>query len=83
MSAPSSSPSLEQEIAGSDKLAAPERTKLHARLSTKRGLARFLRSTAQGLLRINRRAVSAEAHVDGKYLEPSPAPPAPANNAPS
>jgi transposase len=59
---------LEQEIAGSDKLAAPERSKLHARLSAKRGLARFLRTTTTGLLRIDRAAVSAEAHLDGKYL---------------
>jgi len=59
---------LEAQIAGSDKLTPDERVKLHARVKTKRGLARFLRSTASGLLRIDRAAVSAEAHLDGKYL---------------
>jgi transposase len=59
---------LEQQIAGSDKLNADDRAKLHARVKTKRGLARFLRTTATGLLRIDRGAVSAEEHLDGKYL---------------
>jgi hypothetical protein len=57
-----------EQITGSDKLTPDERTSLHARVKTKRGLARFLRTTATGLLRINRPAVSAEAHLDGKYL---------------
>jgi transposase len=59
---------LEAQIAASDKLAPDDRAKLHARVKTKRGLARFLRTTASGLLRIDRGAVSAEAHLDGKYL---------------
>jgi transposase len=59
---------LEAQIAGSDKLEAEERVKLHARVKTKRGLARFLRTTSTGLLRIDRAGVSAEAHLDGKYL---------------
>jgi transposase len=59
---------LEAQIAGSDKLAPEDRVKLHARVKTKRGLARFLRTTPGGLLRIDRAAVSAEAHLDGKYL---------------
>ncbi len=37
-------------------------------MKTKRGLARFLRTTADGLLRVDRAAVSVEAHLDGKYL---------------
>ncbi len=59
---------LEAQITGSDKLKVDERAKLHARLKTKRGLARFLRTTASGLLRIDRNAINAEAHLDGKYL---------------
>jgi transposase len=59
---------LKTQIAGSDKLAPEDRVKLHARVKTKRGLARFLRATPTGLLRIDRGAVSAEEHLDGKYL---------------
>jgi len=59
---------LQAQIAGSDKLTADKRAKLHARVKTKRGLARFLRTTSTGLLRVDRGAVSAEAHLDGKYL---------------
>ena len=55
-------------IKGSDSLSADQRAKLHARLCTKRGLKRFLRTTKNGLLRIDRAAVSAEAHLDGKFL---------------
>ena len=55
-------------IEGSDSLSADQRAKLHARLGTKRGLKRFLRTTKNGLLRIDRGAVSAEAHLDGKFL---------------
>jgi transposase len=59
---------LQAQIADSDTLTPDERAKLRGRLSTKRGLARFLRTTPGGLLRIDRAAVSAEAHLDGKYL---------------
>jgi transposase len=59
---------LEQAIAGSDTLTAEERQKLHGRLSTKRGLKRFLRTTKNGLLRIDRGAVKTEEHLDGKFL---------------
>ncbi len=59
---------LEQTIDGSDKLSAEERHKLHGRLQTKRGLKRFIRTTKSGLLRIDRAAVSAEEHLDGKFL---------------
>ena len=59
---------LEQAIQGSDELPAAERAKLAGELSAKRGLKRFLRQTKTGLLRIDRAAVAAEAHLDGKFL---------------
>ena len=59
---------LTEAIEDSDRLSATERDKLRGELSTKRGLKRFLRTTKTGLLRIDRAAVAAEAHLDGKYL---------------
>ena len=59
---------LEDAIKGSDQLPAAERSKLAGRLQAKRGLKRFLRQTSGGLLRIDRAAVRAEAHLDGKFL---------------
>jgi hypothetical protein len=59
---------LSDQIADSDRLTAAERDKLTGELSAKRGLKRFLRTTKSGLLRIDRAAVSSEAHLDGKYL---------------
>jgi Transposase DDE domain len=59
---------LEHEIDGSDRLTATERAKLAARLQAKRGLKRLLRQTPGGLLRIDRAAVRADAHLDGKFL---------------
>jgi len=59
---------LEDAIKGSDQLPAAERSKLAARLQAKRGLKRLLRQTSGGLLRIDRAAVRAEAHLDGKFL---------------
>ncbi|MCA1678271.1 MAG: IS1634 family transposase [Actinobacteria bacterium] len=59
---------LADAIAGSDRLTAPERDKLSGELQAKRGLKRFLRTTKTGLLRIDRAAVAAEMHLDGKYL---------------
>jgi len=59
---------LEDAIADSDQLTPDERAKLAARLAAKRGLKRFLRQTAGGLLRIDRTAVRAEQHLDGKFL---------------
>ena len=59
---------LTDAIAGSDALTPEERQKLYGRLSTKRGLKRFIRTTKTGLLRIDRGAVPAEAHLDGKFL---------------
>jgi hypothetical protein len=59
---------LTDAIAGSDELTPEERHKLHGRLSAKRGLKRFIRTTKTGLLRIDRAAVKAEEHLDGKFL---------------
>jgi transposase len=59
---------LEGAIAGSDARSADERAQLACRLQAKRGLKRFLRQTPGGLLRIDRAAVNAEAHLDGKFL---------------
>jgi len=55
-------------ITGSDALSAAQRSKLHGELAAKRGLKRFLRQTKSGLLRVDRAAVTAEAHLDGKFL---------------
>ena len=59
---------LQHEIAASDTLTPEARQRLHGRLSTKRGLKRFLRTTKTGLLRIDRAAVKTEEHLDGKFL---------------
>jgi hypothetical protein len=59
---------LEQTIAGSDSLTAAARQKLHAKLRAKPELNRYLRITKTGRLRINKTAISAEQHLDGKFL---------------
>jgi hypothetical protein len=59
---------IREGIEGSDALPADARAKLHAQLCAKRGLKRFLRTTKNGLLRIDRSAVNSEAHLDGKFL---------------
>jgi transposase len=59
---------LADAIAGSDTLTPEQRQKLYVRLSTKRGLKRFIRTTKNGLLRIDRGAVKTEEHLDGKFL---------------
>jgi len=59
---------IREAIAGSDSLPASERHKLYGELSSKRGYKRLLRTTKGGLLRIDRAAVKAEAHLDGKFL---------------
>ncbi len=59
---------LEALIAGSDELAPVARDAIVCRVRAKPGLARFLRVTAKGLLRVDRAAVSAEAHPDGRFL---------------
>lgn len=59
---------LVEMIKDSDRLAPMKRAELKGVISTKPGLARFLRSTAGGLLRIDQEAVSADEKLDGKYL---------------
>jgi len=59
---------LGEMIAGSDKLSDAKRAELRGVISTKPGLARFLRVTAGGLLRIDEGAIKAEERLDGKYL---------------
>jgi Transposase DDE domain len=59
---------LEEMIKDSDRLPPLKRAELRGVISTKPGLARFLRATAGGLLRIDQEAVSAEEKLDGKYL---------------
>jgi transposase len=59
---------IQQAIAESDRLSGADRQKLHGQLSAKRGYKRFLRTTKTGLLRIDRGAVKAETHLDGKFL---------------
>src|SRR5215207_6556828 len=54
---------LEDAIKDSDQLSPDDRAKLACRLQTKRGLRRFLRQTSGGLLRLDRAAVRAEAHL--------------------
>ncbi len=57
---------LTNTIAGTDTLCAEDRAAFAARLPA--GLRRFLRTTATGLLRIDRAKVRAEANLDGKFL---------------
>lgn len=59
---------LSEMIAGTDALPPAQRAKLAGVISTKPGLNRYLRTTTTGLLRIDAKAVAAEAKLDGKYL---------------
>jgi hypothetical protein len=59
---------LQETIAGTDKLSQTKRAELRGVISTKPGLHRYLRVTPSGLLRIDQRAIKAEANLDGKYL---------------
>jgi len=59
---------LETMVAASDELAPKARDAIACKVRAKPGLARFLRVTRAGLLRIDRAAVTAEAHLDGKFL---------------
>src|SRR5665647_1767853 len=59
---------LTEMIAGSDKLSPTKRAELRGVISTRPGLARFLRVTAGGLLRVDEGAIKAEEKLDGKYL---------------
>jgi hypothetical protein len=59
---------LEGLIEGSDAWPERRRDEFVGSLKTKPGLARLLRRTATGLLRIDRAAAQREAHYDGKWL---------------
>ena len=59
---------LTEMIAGSDKLTPTRRAELRGVISTKPGLARYLRTTAGGLLRVDAAALEREEKLDGKYL---------------
>jgi hypothetical protein len=59
---------LQEMIADSDRLSATKRAELRGVISTKPGLARFLRTTAGGLLRLDEAAIAAETKLDGRYL---------------
>jgi hypothetical protein len=59
---------LQEMIAGSDRLSQSKRAELRGVISTKPGLARLLRTTAGGLLRIDAAAIRAEEKLDGTYL---------------
>lgn len=59
---------LDELIAGSDTLSAGKRGELRGKISTKPGLARYLRITAGGLLRVDKAKIKTEANLDGKYL---------------
>ncbi len=59
---------LETAIADTDTSPETRRSELAADLRTKPAYRRFLRTTKGGLLRIDRSAVRAEAHLDGKFL---------------
>jgi hypothetical protein len=59
---------LEEMIEGSDKLSRDKRAELRGVISTKPGLKRYLRTTPGGLLRVDKKAIDAEANLDGKFL---------------
>lgn len=59
---------LEAEIADTDKLSPDKRAELRGVISTKPGLKRYLRTTPGGLLRVDKKAIDAEANLDGKFL---------------
>jgi Transposase DDE domain len=59
---------LKVMIDGSDQLSPTRRAELRGVISTRPGLARFLRTTPSGLPRLDAAKVAADAKVDGKYL---------------
>jgi len=59
---------LTEMIAGSDKLSPLRRAELRGVISTRPGLARYLRVTAGGLLRTDEATIKAEERLDGKHL---------------
>ncbi len=59
---------LEKSIVDSDGLPAEEREEVACRLHAKPAIRKWLRVTAGGKLRIDRAAIRAEQHLDGKFL---------------
>lgn len=59
---------LEALIAESDRLSPTKRAELAGKISMMPGLARYLRRTSGGLLRVDRAKMAAESKLDGKYL---------------
>jgi Transposase DDE domain len=59
---------LESLLAGSDRLSPIRRAELAGKISMMPGLARHLRRTPGGLLRVDKAKIAAEAKLDGKYL---------------
>lgn len=59
---------LESLINGSDTWTPRKRDELVGSLKGKPGLRRYLRRTGAGLLRIDKRAIDREEHLDGKWL---------------
>jgi hypothetical protein len=59
---------LTELIDGSDTLSEFKRGELRGKISAKPGLARFLRVTPAGKLRVDAAKVKAETNFDGKYL---------------
>ena len=55
-------------IDGSDQLSPTRRAELRGVISTRPGLARLLRTTPSGLLRLDAATLAADAKLDGKYL---------------
>ena len=55
-------------ITGTDQLSVTKRAELRGRISTMPGLNRFLRVTPGGLLRIDKKKITSETNLDGKYL---------------
>ncbi len=59
---------LEQLIRGRDRSSQKRRWQLLGELRTKPGLNRFVAATEDGYLGVDRRAMAAEAHLDGKFV---------------
>jgi DDE family transposase len=59
---------LQEAIADTDRLSVTKRAELRGQISTKPGLHRYLKTTAGGLLRIDAKAIAAEARLDGRFL---------------
>lgn len=59
---------LRSLIAGSDTWSPERRAKVAAQIRAKKGLTKFLRTTKNGLLRIDATAIKAAEHLDGKFL---------------